>query len=278
MALAAQSEANDNSQNFQPVVPQSGDVGEFKTDHRRLIRLNELETAVSLFPQTGKVLEIGAGAGWQAKKLAEEGYDVTAIDIEACNYISVREWPVLDYDGHNIPLPDSSIDVIFSSNVLEHIPHIEEFQKEMQRVLRPGGVAIHIMPSASWRFWTLLSFYISRVQQVLRKNKPVSKKTHRHQNDDEGTNATKQGSLLRKAFPTTHGVRGNPVTEMYYFSRFFWSGVFKRNGWSLERIVPNRLFYTGYRVTAESLPIESRRQLSSFLGSSCLIYILRKKK
>jgi len=82
------------------------------------------------------------------------GYDVCAIDIPSSNLGKDRIWPVTDYDGKTIPAEDDTFDIVFSSNVLEHIPHIYQFQKEIQRVLKPDGIVIHILPSSSWRIWS----------------------------------------------------------------------------------------------------------------------------
>lgn len=116
------------------------------------IREYELGQVVSLMPQGSSVLEIGAGAGWQTKMLADKVFKVKAIDLEHSNYAEQRVWPVQNYDGVHIPFADNSFDFVFSSNVLEHIPHIEDFQIEIQRVLKSGGVAIHVLPTATWRF------------------------------------------------------------------------------------------------------------------------------
>lgn len=40
---------------------------------------------------------------------------------------------------YNIPLPDSSIDIVYSDWVAEHIEYPEMMIKEIYRVLRPGG-------------------------------------------------------------------------------------------------------------------------------------------
>ena len=151
---------------------------DFKADHRKVVREWELEQVIGFFPPGCSVLEIGAGAGWQAKCLADRGFKVTAIDIAQSRYHQIQEWPVIDYDGFRIPLEDQSVDVVFSSNVLEHIPHIDEFMVEMRRVLRPGGIAVHVMPTTLWRFVTCVTFYFRRFKQFLpKKNKlesPVS--------------------------------------------------------------------------------------------------------
>jgi len=37
--------------------------------------------------------------------------------VEAGDYAAQRVFPIRDYDGRTIPLPDASVDVVFSSNV-----------------------------------------------------------------------------------------------------------------------------------------------------------------
>lgn len=48
-------------------------------------------------------------------------------------------------DARNTNLPESSIDMVISSNVLEHIPHDIQaaIHDESLRILKPGGVAVH---------------------------------------------------------------------------------------------------------------------------------------
>ncbi len=60
------------------------------------------------------------------------------------------------------PLANSSLDVVFSSNFLEHLPtksHVEATIAEVQRCLKPGGMFIAIgpnvrlVPGAYWDYW-----------------------------------------------------------------------------------------------------------------------------
>ena len=69
---------------------------------RQQIRTYELEQVLPFMPDGCSILEIGAGAGWQAKTLAEKGFTVTAIDIAASNYRANQIWPILEYDGKHI--------------------------------------------------------------------------------------------------------------------------------------------------------------------------------
>lgn len=204
------------------------------------IRQYELSRAIEFFPRKGSVLEIGAGTGWQAKILAERGYQVTAIDLPSSNYRNDRIWPVIDYDGSRLPFEDATFDVVFSSNVLEHIPHVRAFQKEIHRVLEPDGYAVHILPSSSWRFWTNVSHL-----------------------------------LKCWTIPGPHGEHaGNSLTEIFFFSRRRWRTLFRETGWTITAQHSNRLFYTGHSIMDSRWSMSFRRTLSRLLGGSCTIFVL----
>jgi ubiquinone/menaquinone biosynthesis C-methylase UbiE len=119
----------------------------------------ELDKVICLMPGCGKLLEIGSGVGWQAKRFADVSYEVEAVDLKDSRYRDVRVCPVREYDGHHLPLPEKSFDIVFSSSVLEHIPHLELYKTEIHRVLKPGGKVVHVVPSATWRLWTSLAHY-----------------------------------------------------------------------------------------------------------------------
>ena len=213
-------------------------------EHLKAIRTHELGIVLDMLPLTGRVLEIGAGTGWQARSLENHGYNVSAIDLTSSEYRVNRVWPVTEYDGKNIPFEDNTFDIVFSSNVLEHIPHIYEFQKEIHRVLKPNGVALHVLPSSSWRFWTNITY-----------------------------------PLRSWTIPKAHGEHaGNSLTEIHYFSRRWWARLFRETGWIVVAQDSNKLFYTGSSIMDSRLSISIRRKLSRALGNSCNIFVVRKDK
>ena len=63
------------------------------------------------------------------------------------------------------PVPSGSVDVVFSSNLLEHLPSKEAVLKtleECHRTLRPGGTLIVLMPNIRWlpgRYWDYLDHH-----------------------------------------------------------------------------------------------------------------------
>lgn len=250
------------------------------------LRQHEVEQAVALIRSLGgqSILEIGAGAGWQAAYLSRQGFDVTAVDLASTEYRAKQIYPVTLYDGHHLPLPDASVDVVFTSNVLEHIPHVVRFQEEIHRVLKPGGYAIHFMPTTTWCFWTLILYYPFALQLVWRMITGRITRSPTPGSADSGGNtgapdAPRRSSLLnrvlRRIIPAPHGAIGNAFQELYYFSAWRWVSLFKSTGWQVEQVVPNHLFYTGYLLTGRWLSVRARERVSRILGSACKIYIVR---
>lgn len=252
-------------------------VESFQRDHRRLIRTKELELVFPFIPPGARILEVGAGAGWQAKVLADRGHEVVAIDLPNGRYSELREYPVLDYDGANFPVEDRSMDVVFSSNVLEHVPNLEQFLSEMRRVLRPGGVGLHIMPTPTWRVWTTVTLYPKRAQRILSRLRRTGVGEDKGAKRSSNAPDHSPNSLFHRLLPT-HGARGNGITEAYYFSPYFWRSTFEEAGWRILAEVPNALLYSGNRIAGSRLNLGARGQLSRFLGSSCRLYVVTMKE
>jgi SAM-dependent methyltransferase len=237
------------------------------------LRAVELTTVLQYFPSGSTILELGAGTGWQARELALRGFTVSAIDVPQSAYKDNKVWKVIEYDGNQIPFPDCSFDVVFSSNVLEHVPNIGFLHEEMKRVLKAEGIAVHVLPTTGWRFWTNIVHFPSVVIRLCKDKHYRSGITNRwHQG-----NALVRVKLLRElSLPRRHGERGMFLTEMYYFGRSWWQKNFLKSGWNIRYYCTNELFYSGYGVFDSALSIKSRRQLSRLLGSSCHVFVLTK--
>jgi SAM-dependent methyltransferase len=68
------------------------------------------------------------------------------LDATGAEAREVEHPPRFDsFSGDRIPLPDASVDLVFSKSVLEHVApaKAEPLLREMYRVLRPGGRAVH---------------------------------------------------------------------------------------------------------------------------------------
>jgi len=94
------------------------------------------------------VLDLGGGTGIQALHLAQAGAKVIIADLRV--FPVSEECHRICCDAVNLSLSQNSIDTVYCSNLLEHVPpssHRKLF-KEMCRVLRPGGYVY-----LSWGNW-----------------------------------------------------------------------------------------------------------------------------
>jgi SAM-dependent methyltransferase len=94
-----------------------------------------------------KALDVGSGVGLVDKFLAGKIKNLYGIDIEEGVVEKAKiNNPSVNYqlyDGTKIPFDDNTFDLTFAINVMHHVPPAEweNFTKEMNRVLKPGGIA-----------------------------------------------------------------------------------------------------------------------------------------
>lgn len=110
-----------------------------------------IETIVNSSPEKGRFLDVGAGTGWISIGVAEciPGAEIYAVDLSD-NMLAVAgenamkrgvadRITFLKSDAKRLPLPTGSFDVVFSHNMMHHVPEPNAMLAEMKRVLKPGG-------------------------------------------------------------------------------------------------------------------------------------------
>lgn len=88
------------------------------------------------------VLDVGGGPGYFADAFESAGATYLALDSdvgEMSGVGEIRPGSVIG-SGMQLPFRDGAVDVCYSSNVLEHVPHPWRMADEMVRVTRPGGL------------------------------------------------------------------------------------------------------------------------------------------
>ncbi len=226
-----------------------------------------------------RVLEIGAGQGFQARLAAADGFHVFAVDVpDSRSGDPNRVWPVLTYDGWRLPFRAGIFDVVFSSNVLEHVaePWLSALLQDTARVLAEDGVAVHVLPTPLWRICTSLGWPLHcarRGRAVLSGQDPRGAEL-----DGRGAGrfdrVFRMGSYLTRLVPPRHGVRGSVWSEPVYFGTLYWRRVFGQAGWRVLEVRPSGLFYTGNEIFGARLSLPLRRTLGTVLGSATCVWAL----
>lgn len=158
--------------------------------------------------------------------------------------------------------------------MLEHVISIDQVLAETYRVLKPGGLAIHIIPSPACRIWSIPAHYVWLTRRIFAK---ISQKINPQKTSSPPRTPQSRKEWISTFFPLRHGVRGNTLTEAYYFSKTYWRKKFKTHGFIEEKITNNGVFYTMANAVGTALPLRPRKFLSRIFGSSCFIYVSTKK-
>ena len=241
----------------------------------QILRRTEIGDLRRLFTPGISVLEIGGGNGFQASLIASYGAYVTSIDITSQNKHKVTYYSVQKYDGKNIPFPDCHFDIVFSSNVLEHVKDLPYLLGEMRRVMKRTGHSVHIVPTSCWRLWTSIAHYPYLVKYLADRIIGITESQEQPMVSNFIAKHGKWRTFIRILSAGPHGEHSNALSELYYFSKSRWTNIFTKNGFVLNFVDDNGLFYTGYGLIP-GLKIKTRRRIARFLGSACHIFLLAK--
>lgn len=97
--------------------------------------------------EDGHVLDVATGTGWAARRLAERGFSVTAVDFAPDVLAAAEELAGarnLDIafelgDAEALPYADASFDAVLSSFGIMFVQRPEDAAAELARVCKPGG-------------------------------------------------------------------------------------------------------------------------------------------
>ena len=113
-------------------------------DRRRALLLGEVQPG-------DRVLDLGCGAGRFVAALRDAGTEPVGVELaEAALERARRNVPGADLrlvepDG-SLPLDHASVDLVWCSEVLEHVADTAHALLEVRRVLRPGGRLLVTVP------------------------------------------------------------------------------------------------------------------------------------
>ena len=88
------------------------------------------------------VLDVGGGPGYFSEAFSDCWYVGLEPSVSEMSAAGLSGYGAVRGDGAALPFTDGSFDVVYSSNVAEHIPDWRAMGSEMLRVARPGGLVV----------------------------------------------------------------------------------------------------------------------------------------
>ncbi len=179
-----------------------------------------------------RILEIGAGDGFQSPHLGAIGkvfpFDVVRHSSDA----PPRRF--LMASAERMPYADRSFDLIYSSNVIEHIEQRQLAFEEMRRVSAEDALFLHVLPTHIWKLLSVAVYYPLKVVAVGRR---ILQKAHLAELPAESSAVVPQRSFMNHFLPRIHGTAPSHTKEFIEFRISSWERLFLENGFSCLRTI-----------------------------------------
>ncbi|MCO6509866.1 MAG: class I SAM-dependent methyltransferase [Aridibacter famidurans] len=139
-----------------PVVGEAEDYDSYYTEGNLSVpgfvrrRLGEILESFSPYRSSGRLLDVGFGAGTILQVASEKGWEAHGIEVSEPAIESAKKQGFQVFHGElsDANFPDAHFDVITASEILEHLPEPAELVGEISRILRPGGLFWATTPSS----------------------------------------------------------------------------------------------------------------------------------
>jgi len=270
-----------------------------KTDWQEWVhplRSRAFHTAFNVFPENAfsHGLELGAGDGFQTNLLS--GYVRHLISTDYYNSIlNNQDTDAISYqqcDAEKVGeiYGDKQFDLIFSSNLLEHLPRPDIALGGMHKILKDDGILVHSIPTPFMKFSFLFFHYPNLVVtliETLTEKKSLMDEVHPAPMISSGENPESESapcgnnpktdrkarSLLHRILvKRPHGVSETNIQEFFAFSKKRWIREFDNAGFELLAVLK------GPAASGYAFGMNRLRKVVEKLGfSSEYIYVAKKK-
>jgi SAM-dependent methyltransferase len=216
------------------------------TTYLHAIRRRETELIFGGCPPRAfrAALELGAGDGYQStllqafvEQLVVTEWDVTLLLDRRSERLEVKP---CDAETVGAVFPPAAFDLVFSSNLLEHLPHPEQALRSIHGVLKDHGVTVHVMPSPFWKLCNLGLFFPWLIVRVLRRlvRGPAGRSGAPPctlPNNPKTPSADSAWS--RRLWPAPHGAYRGHIQELWAYREARWLEEFRRAGFEVVRVM-----------------------------------------
>ncbi|MBS3734133.1 MAG: class I SAM-dependent methyltransferase [Phycisphaerae bacterium] len=225
-----------------------------------------------------RALELGAGDGYVSTLLAPLCGRLVCTDINDHRLrrrdVPNAEYRVCDAEQVGEAFDGEQFDLIFSSNLLEHLPDPDRALDGMQRLLCDDGVAVHVLPNRWWKLVTVALHAPNKIAKTLdrwlfARSTRRDKTPRPYTGNNPKKRARRQFFLAKPFVPRVHGASRTTVGEFVAFGVRRWRRRFERAGLEVLAIRP-ACFSSGYGFDRPGL----RRAMERLGIHTCTAFVL----
>lgn len=125
-------------------------------------------------PTPASILDFGCGEGSLSQRLADEGYEVLSVDIDAENFKATTTFEALDFDDHEQMRAfqarhSGEFEAVVSVEIVEHLENVKTYLETAAELTRSGGAIVVSTPNVtSWL--SRVTFYFAGVPRGFMEN------------------------------------------------------------------------------------------------------------
>jgi SAM-dependent methyltransferase len=217
-------------------------------------------------------LELGAGDGFQSGLLSRYIRRLVSTEINELRLSKQNRrgvsYRICSAEEAVRCAEDRSFDIVYSSNLLEHLRDPVLVLRQIHRIMKDDGVAIHIVPAPLWKLCHLLlyvpanlavvgervfrahrtgdgfkeaRFFLGQLVEGLREGaNTLTKLTDREEaltGNNPGVTGRRRAFAARLLLPRPHGVSGTNLAELSALMKRRIIGMFKDTGFECGAVL-----------------------------------------
>jgi SAM-dependent methyltransferase len=207
-----------------------------------------------------RALELGAGEGFESTLLAKYAKHLVCVENNPKRLVRAPNqkisYQLRDAEKLDEYCEPSSFDLVFSSNLLEHLREKERTLRKIHTVLKDSGVCITIVPGTLLKLCWIFLFYPNlclELLEVLSKPGGLRKVLHRTRGlvfcreffssetalpqNWNNPNSPPSSPLLQCLWPAIHGEYRSHLVEFLAYRRNSWKRLIEQQGFHVSGIL-----------------------------------------